>query len=87
MRQLRARANGEVVSLLWNGGQSTAADRLEVLWNRLIAAACPAGVGFPARGEAAVLWIRANLPEYADEILARARHGVRHTLSSANSPS
>jgi hypothetical protein len=157
IRQLHAqagdlglRAYGEMVDVLWNAGHSTAAMRLEALWNELLAAnrfslLCAyqidvfgkefqAGVldgvlcahtrlvsagadgdlegavnsaieqvlGSRAKGlklliqadfrpawavvpqaEATVLWLRNNLPDYADEILARAR-GAYRSLSHAN---
>jgi MEDS: MEthanogen/methylotroph, DcmR Sensory domain len=135
---VRIRAYGEMVDLLWNAGQSGAAARLEEFWNKLLtkhgftlycayqidifgkefhisvldSVLCshshvqptggnlegavdralgdvlggradgmkelmqdnfrPAWAAIP-KGEAKVLWIRNNLPAYADEILARAR--------------
>lgn len=145
IRELRTksglRAYGEMVSVLWNSGQSAAAIRLEQFWNKLLLAngfqlfcsyqidvfgkefhpavldgllcahthMVPAetsgdlndaisqamsevlgpkrmGVKLPSAedfqpswavvptGERRVLWIRNSLPEYADEILTRARH-------------
>jgi hypothetical protein len=134
------RAYGEMVGLLWNAGHSSAAGKLERLWNELLSANgfqlfcayqidvfgnefqagvideilcahthlepggangdldgavsramhevlgpkakelrlpmsadnCASWAVMP-KGESAVLWIRNNMPEYADEILARAR--------------
>jgi hypothetical protein len=155
IRKLRAeagdeglRAYGEMVDLLWNAGHSSAAMRLEALWNELLGAngfsllcayqidvfgkefqigvldgvLCahthlvsagangdlegavndaieqvlgsrakglkllikanfrPAWAVVP-QGEATVLWLRNNLPDYADEILARARGSYQTSLS------
>jgi hypothetical protein len=33
--------------------------------------------GIVPRGEAVILWLRNNLPDYADEILSRARRYYR----------
>jgi hypothetical protein len=134
---------GEMVDLLWNAGRSTAASRLEGLWNALLAtnhfnscapiksassarnsspgfsttscAPTPRGFGrHPRSGprrnqrheevlgsraqcltqmvrsqshpsswaeipeaESTVLWLRTNFPDYADQILARARQYYR----------
>jgi hypothetical protein len=134
------RAYGEMVGILWCGGQATAATALEALWNEVLGesqlelfCAYPidvfgddfhvAGIdqvlcahthlvptggeqnlegaieramadvlgtradglrplmkanyrpawGVVPRGEAVILWLRNNLPDYADEILSRAR--------------
>jgi MEDS: MEthanogen/methylotroph, DcmR Sensory domain len=141
------RGYGEMVGLLWNAGHSSAAAKLERLWNEILSASgiqlycayqidvfgnefqagvideilcahthlepgangdldgvvsramnevlgpkakeikLPANADFsPAwavmpKGESAVLWIRNNLPQYADEILARAR-GYYHASST-----
>jgi PAS domain S-box-containing protein len=143
----RCRAYGELVALLWENGQFSAAIRLEEFWNKLLesgnfklfcgypidvfgkgfqadsveallcahthvvpvgldgdlesavsramdavlgpqvddvrslmkASVRPAWAAVPA-GEAAILWIRNNLPEKADEVAARARthyHGEK----------
>lgn len=144
------RAYGEMVDVLWNAGQSSAAIQLEGLWNELLRAnpfsllcayqmdvfdkefqsgvlngvlcahthllsarndgalenavngAIEQVLGSRAAGlkllikanlrpswaaipqaEATVLWLRNNLPDYADEILARARGTYRAALSNA----
>jgi len=107
IRRLRAQpgevglcAYGEMVDLLWNAGHSSAALRLEDLWNELLEASpfsllCAYQMDVfdkefqsgvlngvlcahtrlvsEGDGEATVLWLRNNLPDYADEILERAR--------------
>jgi hypothetical protein len=154
IRKLRAqagdgelRAYGEMVDLLWNAGHSSAAMRLEELWNDLLSVnrfsllcayqidvfgkefqtgvldgvlcahthlvsagakgdldvavngAIEQVLGSRAKGlklliqanfrpswavipeaEATVLWLRNNLPDYADEILARARGSYQASL-------
>ena len=145
------RAYGEMVDLLWNAGHSSAADRLERFWNKLLAAEgfrlfcayqidifgkefqvgvldevmCththvlsaaddgsletavnraldevlgekvhelktlikanfrPSWAVVP-RAEATVLWLRNNLPEYADEILTRARQHYRGVAAAGS---
>jgi hypothetical protein len=141
------RAYGEMVDVLWNAGHSSAAMRLEELWNELLGAnrfsllcayqidvfgkefqtgvldgvlcahthlvsagangdlegavdgAIEQVLGSRAKGlkllikanfrpswavipqaEATVLWLRNNLPDYADEILARARGSYQASL-------
>jgi len=143
------RAYGEMVDLLWNAGHSSAAMRLEELWNELLGAnrfsllcayqidvfgkefqvgildgvlcahtqLMSAGTNGDLEGavndaieqvlgsrakelkllikanfrpawavvpqaEATVLWLRNNLPHYADEILARARGSYQAALTS-----
>ena len=69
---LPAGTNGDVESAINRAMDEILGDRVDEMRQLMKANYRPAWATIP-RGEALILWVRNNLPEYADTILARAR--------------